>query len=71
MVIIDMYNYNFLIGNCLKLDGIGNLNYYNCEERFVSGCLMELYIDDEIYKCMFFLFLKCFKNIFLEYNNEI
>lgn len=71
MVTTDMYNYNLLTGNCLKLDGTGNLNHYNCEERFVSGCPTEPYTDDEIYKCTLSSFLKCFKNTFLEYNNEI
>lgn len=51
MVTTDMYNYNRLTGNCLKLDGTGNLNHYNCEERFVSGCPTEPYTDDEIFKC--------------------
>lgn len=41
----------FLIGNCLKLDGIGDMNYYKCVNKFISGCLMVFYIDEEIYKC--------------------
>lgn len=61
MVTIDMYNYNPLTGNCLRLEGTGDLNHYNCAERFVSGCPTEPYTDDEIYKCTFFSFLKCFK----------
>lgn len=37
--------------------GIGDFNYYRCVERFISGCLMILYIDDEIYICRFFFVL--------------
>lgn len=41
----------FWIGNCVRLEGIGGLNYYNCVDIFISGCLILLYIDDNIYKC--------------------
>lgn len=37
-------------GNCVRLEGTGDLNHYRCVERFVSGCPTEPYTDDEIYK---------------------
>lgn len=71
MVTINMYNY-LLTGNCLRLEGTGDLNHLRCVERFVSGCPTEPYADDEIYKCTFSSFSKSFKKyIFLEYNYEI
>lgn len=47
-----MWNFfDYLIGNCIKFDVFGYLNYYKCVDKFISGCLMMLYIDEEIYDC--------------------
>lgn len=40
----------FQNGNCVRLEGTGDLNHFRCEERFKSGCPTEPYIDEEIYK---------------------
>nr|XP_022299693.1 uncharacterized protein LOC111108236 [Crassostrea virginica] len=39
----------YLQGNCIRLDGTGDLNNFNCS-NFISGCPAEPYTDDEIYK---------------------
>nr|XP_022297396.1 uncharacterized protein LOC111106843 isoform X2 [Crassostrea virginica] len=39
----------FLQGNCVRLEGSGDLNHYDCSE-FSSGCPNEPYFDDELYK---------------------
>nr|XP_022297443.1 uncharacterized protein LOC111106871 isoform X2 [Crassostrea virginica] len=36
-------------GNCVRLEGTGNLNHYNCS-KFDKGCPHEPYVDEEIYK---------------------
>nr|XP_022300702.1 uncharacterized protein LOC111108910 [Crassostrea virginica] len=36
-------------GNCVRLQGTGDLNHYNCS-MFSTGCPNEPYSDDEIYK---------------------
>lgn len=43
--------YFLLLDNCIKLEGIGYLNYYECVDKFISGCLMMLFIDEDIYDC--------------------
>lgn len=39
-----------MIDNCVRLEGMGDFNYYNCLERFIIGCLNMLYTDDNIYE---------------------
>lgn len=41
---------NYLTGNCVRLEGTGDLNHFRCAERFKSGCPTEPYTDEEIYK---------------------
>lgn len=38
-------------GNCLRLEDTGDLNHYNCVERFDSGCPTKPYLDNAIYEC--------------------
>lgn len=45
-------------GNCILLEGTGDLNHYNCLEKFNSSCPSEPYYDEEIYKCGLSLLLK-------------
>lgn len=40
----------FQNGNCVRLEGTGDLNHFRCAERFKSGCPTEPYTDEEIYK---------------------
>lgn len=40
----------FQNGNCLRLDGTGDLNHFRCAEKFKSGCPTNPYTDEEIYK---------------------
>lgn len=39
------------IGNCVLLKDEGDLDWYSCVEKFNSSCFLELYFDEEIYKC--------------------
>lgn len=41
----------FWTGNCVRLEGTGGLNHYNCVDTFISGCPTSSYTDDNIYKC--------------------
>ncbi|XP_061186867.1 uncharacterized protein LOC133194994 [Saccostrea echinata] len=45
----DAKKSRFQEGNCVRLEGTGDLNHYNCEERFLYGCPNVSYIDEEIY----------------------
>lgn len=36
--------------NCVKLEGTGDLDHYNCKERFNSSCPKTSYYDEDIYK---------------------
>lgn len=36
--------------NCVRLEGTGDLNHYNCLERFITGCPNTSYTDDNIYE---------------------
>ncbi|XP_062607057.1 uncharacterized protein LOC134268830, partial [Saccostrea cucullata] len=45
----DIKKSRFQEGNCVRLEGSGYLNHYNCEERFLYGCPNVSYIDEEIY----------------------
>ena len=47
---VDIYFFKFFEGNCLRLEGTGDLNHYSCTE-FDTGCPDEPYTDEEIYKC--------------------
>lgn len=38
-------------GNCVQLDGTGDLNHYSCKENFINGCPTMPYSDDIIYEC--------------------
>nr|XP_034315551.1 uncharacterized protein LOC117685339 [Crassostrea gigas] len=40
----------FKDGNCLLLDGTGDLNHYRCEDKFIEGCPTKPFNDDEIYR---------------------
>lgn len=42
-------------GNCVKLEGTGDLNHHRCKETFITGCPQTPYYDDEIYKYIFLL----------------
>lgn len=45
-------NHGYLkTGNCVLLEGEGDLDRYSCVEKFKSSCPSEPYLDDEIYKC--------------------
>lgn len=35
--------------NCIKLEGTGYLNHYECADKFISGCPTMPFIDEEIY----------------------
>lgn len=37
-------------GNCVILEGTGDLDHYSCVEKFNSSCPLEFYNDEEIYK---------------------
>lgn len=37
-------------GNCLRLEGTGGLNHYQCVDSFKTGCPTEPYYDEEIYR---------------------
>lgn len=37
-------------GNCVLLEGTGDLDHYKCVEKFNSSCPSEYYYDEEIYK---------------------
>lgn len=37
-------------GNCVILEGTGDLDHYSCVEKFNSSCPLEFYSDEEIYK---------------------
>lgn len=37
-------------GNCVLLEGTGDLNHYSCGEKFNSSCPSDPYYDEEIYK---------------------
>lgn len=39
-----------MIDNCVKLEGTGDLDHYNCKERFNSSCPKTPYYDEDIYK---------------------
>ena len=41
----------FFEGICLRLDGTGDLNSYNCSS-FDTGCPDKVFTDEEIYKCI-------------------
>lgn len=36
--------------NCLRLEGTGDLNQLNCVDKFISGCPLTPYTDEEIYQ---------------------
>lgn len=36
--------------NCVRLEGTGDVNHYNCLERFITGCPNTSYTDDNIYE---------------------
>lgn len=40
----------FKNGNCVRLEGTGDLNHFRCAERFKSGCPTKPYTDEELYK---------------------
>lgn len=56
-------------GNCVRLEGTGDLNHYRCVESFVSGCPTEPYTDDEIYKYPACLLLNLDFNCFVANKN--
>lgn len=58
--------YTYMTGNCLRLEGTGNLNHYNCEDRFIRGCPNTPYTDEEIYKCRLLLSIFYCKVFFLK-----
>lgn len=35
--------------NCIKLEGTGYLNHYECADKFISGCPTMPFIDEDIY----------------------
>lgn len=37
-------------GNCVVLEGTGDLDHYSCVKKFNGSCPSEPYLDDEIYK---------------------
>lgn len=37
-------------GNCVILEGTGDLDHYSCVDKFNSSCPLEFYNDEEIYK---------------------
>lgn len=37
-------------GNCLRLEGTGDLDQYRCVDNFETGCPTEPYLDEEIYR---------------------
>lgn len=41
----------YFTGNCVLLDGTGDLNHFRCKDKFNEGCPTKPYNDDEIYKC--------------------
>lgn len=49
--------------NCVRLEGTGYLNHYNCKE-FSSGCPSMAYFDTEIYKYPACLFINTDLNCF-------
>lgn len=61
---MSMFNCKCLTGNCIRLDGTGDLNHYSCVKSFTSGCPTTPYTDDEIYTCKSTF---AFKNI----NNNV
>lgn len=44
-------NTEYLIDNCVLLEGTGDLNHFSCVEKFNSSCPSEPYYDEEIYIC--------------------
>lgn len=52
-MIIDycIKNIKISTGNCVILEGTGDLDHYSCVEKFNSSCPLEFYNDEEIYKC--------------------
>lgn len=44
-------NIKISTGNCVILEGTGDLDHYSCVEKFNSSCPLEFYNDEEIYKC--------------------
>lgn len=44
-------NIKISTGNCVILEGTGDLDHYSCVEKFNSSCPLEFYSDEEIYKC--------------------
>lgn len=51
---------NYLTGNCVRLDGTGDLNHYSCVDRFTSGCPTKPYQDDRIFECKILFSFKLF-----------
>lgn len=51
----NIQNHEYLTDNCLLLEGTGDLDHYNCVEKFNSSCPSEPYYDEEIYKCRRYL----------------
>lgn len=37
-------------GNCLRLEGSGDLNHYRCVDSFKTGCPTEPYFDEDIHR---------------------
>lgn len=57
-------NAEFLTGNCVVLEGEGDLDHYRCVEKFNRSCPSTPYYDEEIYKCKWSLCFKQKINIF-------
>lgn len=53
IIILELFliNIYFMVGNCVWLEGMGDLNYYSCKDKFICGCFIFFFIDEEIYKC--------------------
>lgn len=45
------HNNEYFTGNCVLLEGTGDLDHYSCEEKFNSSCPSEPYYDEDIFKC--------------------
>lgn len=41
----------YFTGNCVLLEGTGDLDHYSCVEKFNSSCPSEYYYDEDIFKC--------------------
>lgn len=59
----------YLTGNCVILEGAGDLDHYSCVEKFNSSCPLEHYFDEEVYKCEWSLLKKFNDTLLVIFSN--